>query len=89
MTKGKQAVSTMIPTLIIPCNTLKLCSNVPDFCPSTYVSLGSARFMKTIRGRQRDGTVVVKIFVKPESGYSLKRIARKLNGRPHLHKGAN
>ncbi|OAQ30331.1 ARM repeat-containing protein [Linnemannia elongata AG-77] len=42
-------------------------------------SLGSARFMKTIRGRQRDGTVVVKIFVKPESGYSLKRIARKLN----------
>ncbi|KAG0291003.1 Serine/threonine-protein kinase [Linnemannia gamsii] len=46
----------------------------------SYVSeLGSARFMKTIRGRQREGTVVVKIFVKPESGYSLKRIARKLN----------
>ncbi|KAF9128186.1 Serine/threonine-protein kinase [Mortierella sp. 14UC] len=39
----------------------------------------SARFMKTIRGRQREGSVVVKIFVKPESGYSLKRIARKLN----------
>ncbi|KAG0277458.1 Serine/threonine-protein kinase [Linnemannia exigua] len=35
--------------------------------------------MKTIRGRQREGSVVVKIFVKPEQGYSLKRIARKLN----------
>jgi phosphoinositide-3-kinase regulatory subunit 4 len=56
-----------------------------DSSPSTYDSLGSARFMKTIRGRQREGTVVVKIFVKPESGYSLKRIARKLNGRPRLH----
>ncbi|KAF9102549.1 Serine/threonine-protein kinase [Mortierella sp. GBA35] len=35
--------------------------------------------MKTIRGRQKEGSVVVKIFVKPEVGYSLKRIARKLN----------
>ncbi|KAG0304462.1 Serine/threonine-protein kinase [Dissophora globulifera] len=35
--------------------------------------------MKTIRGRQREGSVVVKIFVKPETGYSLKRIARILN----------
>ncbi|KAF9426647.1 Serine/threonine-protein kinase, partial [Podila epigama] len=35
--------------------------------------------MKTIRGRQKDGSAVVKIFVKPESGYSLKRIARILN----------
>ncbi|KAI8600438.1 hypothetical protein EDD21DRAFT_323004 [Dissophora ornata] len=42
-------------------------------------SLGSARFMKTIRGRQKEGSVVVKIFVKPETGYSLKRIARILN----------
>ncbi|KAF8934383.1 Serine/threonine-protein kinase [Dissophora ornata] len=41
--------------------------------------LGSARFMKTIRGRQKEGSVVVKIFVKPETGYSLKRIARILN----------
>lgn len=89
MTKGKEAFSTTFLTLAIPCKTLKICSNMPDFCPSIYDSLGSARFMKTIRGRQRDGTVVVKIFVKPESGYSLKRIARKLNGRPHLHRGAN
>ncbi|KAI8361053.1 hypothetical protein B0O80DRAFT_148594 [Mortierella sp. GBAus27b] len=42
-------------------------------------SLGSARFMKTIRGRHKEGSVVVKIFVKPESGLSLKRITRILN----------
>ncbi|KAG9325386.1 hypothetical protein KVV02_002622 [Mortierella alpina] len=42
-------------------------------------SLGSARFMKTIRGRQKEGSVVVKIFVKLETGFSLKRIARILN----------
>ncbi|KAG0364248.1 Serine/threonine-protein kinase [Gamsiella multidivaricata] len=35
--------------------------------------------MKTIRGRQKEGSVVVKIFVKPETGYSLKQIARILN----------
>ncbi|KAI1294081.1 Serine/threonine-protein kinase [Mortierella claussenii] len=35
--------------------------------------------MKTIRGRQKEGSVVVKIFVKPETGFSLKRIARILN----------
>ncbi|KAF9986941.1 Serine/threonine-protein kinase [Modicella reniformis] len=35
--------------------------------------------MKTIRGRHKEGSVVVKIFVKPESGFSLKRIARILN----------
>ncbi|KAF9336731.1 Serine/threonine-protein kinase [Podila minutissima] len=46
----------------------------------SYVSdLGSARFMKTIRGRQKEGSVVVKIFVKPESGYSLRRLSRILN----------
>ncbi|KAF9174249.1 Serine/threonine-protein kinase, partial [Mortierella sp. AD010] len=42
-------------------------------------SLGSARFMKTIRGRHKEGSVVVKIFVKPEAGFSLKRIAKILN----------
>ncbi|KAF9204954.1 Serine/threonine-protein kinase [Haplosporangium sp. Z 27] len=41
--------------------------------------LGSARFMKTIRGRQKEGSVVVKIFVKPETGFSLKRITKILN----------
>ncbi|KAK9768736.1 Serine/threonine-protein kinase, variant 2 [Basidiobolus ranarum] len=34
-------------------------------------SLGSARFMKTIRGRHKEGSVVVKIFIKPYVGLSL------------------
>ncbi|ORX99187.1 ARM repeat-containing protein [Basidiobolus meristosporus CBS 931.73] len=34
-------------------------------------SLGSARFMKTIRGRHKEGPVVVKIFIKPYVGLSL------------------
>ncbi|KAG0353652.1 Serine/threonine-protein kinase [Podila minutissima] len=35
--------------------------------------------MKTIRGRQKEGSVVVKIFVKPESVYSLRRVSRIIN----------
>ncbi|ORE07354.1 kinase-like protein [Rhizopus microsporus var. microsporus] len=42
-------------------------------------SIGNARFMKTILGRhERDGYVVVKIFVKPELGMSLKKRVKKL-----------
>ncbi|KAF9438120.1 hypothetical protein BGZ76_009651 [Entomortierella beljakovae] len=47
--------------------------------------LGSARFMKTIRGRQKEGSVVVKIFVKPETGFPLKRIVKVLNGLADSH----
>ncbi|KAF9586481.1 Serine/threonine-protein kinase [Lunasporangiospora selenospora] len=52
---------------------------LPHQVPLATGSLGSARFMKTIRGRQKEGSVVVKIFVKPESGFSLKRIVKILN----------
>ncbi|CAG8467942.1 599_t:CDS:10 [Ambispora gerdemannii] len=41
-------------------------------------SLSSARFMKTIRGRHKDSTVVVKIFIKPEPGLSLSHIVKAL-----------
>ncbi|CAI2161442.1 16883_t:CDS:10 [Funneliformis geosporum] len=41
-------------------------------------SLSSARFMKTIRGRHKEGAVVVKIFIKPEPGLSLSNIAKAL-----------
>ncbi|KAJ3126534.1 Serine/threonine-protein kinase [Nowakowskiella sp. JEL0407] len=41
-------------------------------------SLGSARFMKTIRCRQKDGIIVVKIFVKPDTRISLKAYAKSL-----------
>jgi len=41
-------------------------------------SIGSARFMKTIRGRHKDSLVIVKIFVKPEQGLSLQRYVQRL-----------
>ncbi|KAI8081764.1 uncharacterized protein BX664DRAFT_388695 [Halteromyces radiatus] len=41
-------------------------------------SLGNARFMKTIRGRHKDGLVVVKIFVKPKLGLSLRQHVKQL-----------
>ncbi|KAG1450049.1 hypothetical protein G6F46_010280 [Rhizopus delemar] len=42
-------------------------------------SIGNARFMKTILGRHdKDGYVVVKIFVKPELGMSLSKRVKKL-----------
>ncbi|ORX62898.1 ARM repeat-containing protein [Hesseltinella vesiculosa] len=41
-------------------------------------SLGTARFMKTVRGRHNDGMVVVKIFAKPKLGLSLKEYAKRM-----------
>ncbi|CAO3698380.1 unnamed protein product [Rhizopus stolonifer] len=42
-------------------------------------SIGNARFMKTILGRHdKDGYVVVKIFVKPDLGMSLNKRVKKL-----------
>ncbi|KAK9768737.1 Serine/threonine-protein kinase [Basidiobolus ranarum] len=42
-------------------------------------SLGSARFMKTIRGKHKEGSVVVKIFIKPDADISLKPYIDQLN----------
>lgn len=36
--------------------------------------------MKTLRGRHKDGYVVIKLFVKPESGMSLLKQVKKFNG---------
>nr|CAG8541391.1 2408_t:CDS:10 [Entrophospora candida] len=41
-------------------------------------SLGSARFMKTICGRHKEGPVVVKIFIKPEPSLSLSNVVKTL-----------
>ncbi|KAI8066486.1 hypothetical protein BC940DRAFT_368091 [Gongronella butleri] len=41
-------------------------------------SLGTARFMKTVRGRHSDGLVVVKIFAKPKVGLSLREYVKRL-----------
>ncbi|CAG8628971.1 18854_t:CDS:10 [Dentiscutata erythropus] len=38
----------------------------------------SARFMKTIRGRHKEGLVVIKIFIKPEPGLSLSNVVKSL-----------
>ncbi|KAI8337040.1 hypothetical protein BC941DRAFT_513702 [Chlamydoabsidia padenii] len=40
-------------------------------------SLGNARFMKTIRGRHKDGLVVVKILIKPK-GVSVRKHVKQL-----------
>ncbi|KAK9239906.1 hypothetical protein V1525DRAFT_371857 [Lipomyces kononenkoae] len=39
---------------------------------------GSARFMKTVRGRHKDGLVIVKIFIKPMANLSLRMFQRQL-----------
>ncbi|KAH9994556.1 ARM repeat-containing protein [Russula compacta] len=41
-------------------------------------SLGSSRFLKTVRCRHRNGPVVVKIYIKPDLGLSLSRYQRRL-----------
>lgn len=42
--------------------------------------MGTARFMKTLRGRHKDGYVVIKLFIKPESGLNLSKQVKKLKG---------
>ncbi|KAI0701928.1 hypothetical protein BC835DRAFT_1321753 [Cytidiella melzeri] len=41
-------------------------------------SLGSARFLKTVKCRHKNGPLVVKIFVKPDPGVSLRRYYKRL-----------
>ncbi|GAA5934969.1 ubiquitin-binding serine/threonine protein kinase VPS15 [Sporobolomyces koalae] len=41
-------------------------------------SMGSARFLKTIRGRHRQGAVVVKLFTKLDHSLELKQFQRRL-----------
>ncbi|KAI0729483.1 hypothetical protein C8Q72DRAFT_307334 [Fomitopsis betulina] len=41
-------------------------------------SLGAARFLKTVKCRHRNGYLVVKIFVKPDPGLSLRKYHKRL-----------
>ncbi|KAI0922943.1 hypothetical protein AcV5_009802 [Taiwanofungus camphoratus] len=41
-------------------------------------SMGSARFLKTVKCRHKNGYLVVKIFVKPDPGLSLRKYHRRL-----------
>src|SRR5258707_1651967 len=52
-------------------------------------SLGSSRFLKTVRCRHRNGLVVVKIYIKPDLGLSLSRYQRRLKGMSREFSSAN
>ncbi|EKM56683.1 uncharacterized protein PHACADRAFT_183284 [Phanerochaete carnosa HHB-10118-sp] len=41
-------------------------------------SMGSARFLKTVKCRHKNGYLVVKIFIKPDPGLSLRKYHRRL-----------
>ncbi|KAJ7715595.1 hypothetical protein DFH07DRAFT_862734 [Mycena maculata] len=43
-------------------------------------SLGSARFLKTVKSRHHNGYMVIKIFIKPDPGLSLRNYHRRLKG---------
>lgn len=51
-------------------------SELPGY--SYEKTLGSGRFLKTIRARHRKGTAVVKIFIKPGPGYSLHQYLKRI-----------
>jgi len=46
----------------------------------TFHSLSSARFLKTIRGKTRQGHVVVKIFIKPNVSFNISSWVKQLRG---------
>ena len=41
-------------------------------------SLGTSRFLKTVRCRHRNGYLVAKIFIKPDPGMTLRKYQRRL-----------
>lgn len=43
-------------------------------------SMGTSRFLKTIRGRHKQGALVVKVFVKADPAVSLKAFHRRIKG---------
>jgi phosphoinositide-3-kinase regulatory subunit 4 len=42
--------------------------------------MGTSRFLKTIRGRHKQGALVVKVFVKADPALSLKAFHRRIKG---------
>lgn len=52
---------------------------VPELADLVYEkTLGSARFMKSIRARHHDGVVLVKVFIKPYTPMSLSRFRQEI-----------
>ena len=61
--------------------------DVPELSDITYEkSLGTARFMKSIRARHRDGLVFVKVVMKPYVSMKLDAYARQILGRCYHRK---
>lgn len=56
---------------------LCITSDCPELSNS---SLGAARFLKTVKCRHRNGFLVVKVFIKPDPGLSLRTYHRRLKG---------
>ena len=53
--------------------------DIPEFGDLVYEkSLGSARFMKSIRARHHDGVLLVKVLVKPYTPMSLDEYKQKI-----------
>lgn len=53
--------------------------DVPELADLVYEkTIGSARFMKSIRARHHDGVVLVKVFVKPYTPMSLNDYRQKI-----------
>ncbi len=60
--------------------------DVPELSDLTYEkSLGTARFMKSIRARQQNGLVCVKVVMKPHSDLKLAKYVRAILRRQCLH----
>lgn len=57
--------------------------DVPELADLVYEkTIGSARFMKSIRARHHDGVVLVKVFVKPYTPMSLDKYREKILREP-------
>ena len=55
--------------------------DIPELSDLVYEkSLGSARFMKSIRARHHDGVVLVKVLVKPFTPMDLKKYKKGIIG---------
>jgi phosphoinositide-3-kinase regulatory subunit 4 len=57
--------------------------DIPELSDIAYEkSLGTARFLKTIRAKHSDGLVVVKIFAKPLPHFSLEEYHQQVQRKP-------
>lgn len=59
--------------------------DVPELSDLTYEkSLGTARFMKSIRARQQNGLVCVKVVMKPHSDLNLAKYVKAILRRSYI-----